>query len=497
MACVAETYLEREVKLDVDEAFSLPDLSDLVPAGGILGTVVLHLDSTYFDTAQRDLMKANVTLRRREGKGSDTGWQLKLPADDGARTEVRLPPGDRAGVPKELRDLTGGLRRGRALRHIARIRTERTAYRVSDASGSLLVEVADDRVSATTLGVQALTSAWREVEVEIGAGDGSLVRAIVKRLRDAGARPSPAPSKLARAVADPPANEVQPIEMASQPGCSTVGDLVIAYLLEQRQGLLDGDLELRGGSAAVHHIRVAARRFRSTLRTFSSVFDTGHAVALDAELAWYSGLLGAVRDPDVLRMHLRRAIDGLPDQVVLGPIASKVEQDLMAERERQRRMVLRALNGRRYWALLDAVDQCIADIPFTAEARAPKARTGEVAQRARKKLSKRLAAVASADDDPERVHRARKAAKRARYAVELAAPALPAKLAKRQIEKIKAVQDTLGEFQDSVVATDTLLRMGIRAGGTPNENGFTYGLLYALEQRRAETSRRKIVDKLT
>jgi len=272
MACVAETYLEREVKLDVDEAFSLPDLSDLVRTGGILGTVVLHLDSTYFDTAKRDLMKANVTLRRRQGEGSDTGWQLKLPADDGARTEVRLPPGDGAGVPKELRDLTGGLRRGRALRHIARIRTERTAYRVSDASGSLLVEVADDRVSATTLGAQALTSAWREVEVEIGAGDGSLVRAIVKRLRDAGARPSPAPSKLARAVADPPANEVQPIEKASRPGCSTVGDLVIAYLLEQRQGLLDGDLELRGGSAAVHHIRVAARRFRSTLRTFSAVF---------------------------------------------------------------------------------------------------------------------------------------------------------------------------------------------------------------------------------
>ncbi len=496
MACVAETYLEREVKLDVDEAFSLPDLSDLVPAGGILGTVVLHLDSTYFDTAQRDLMKANVTLRRREGKGSDTGWQLKLPADDGARTEVRLPPGDGARVPKELRDLTGGLRRGRALRHIARIRTERTAYRVSDASGSLLVEVADDRVSATTLGAQALTSAWREVEVEIGAGDGSLVRAIVKRLRDAGARPSPAPSKLARAVADPPANEVQPIEMASQPGCSTVGDLVIAYLLEQRQGLLDGDLELRGGSAAVHHIRVAARRFRSTLRTFSSVFDTGHAVALDAELAWYSGLLGAVRDPEVLRLHLRSVIAGLPEQVVLGPVASRVEQHLIGEREHQRRTLLRALNGRRYFALLDAIDQCIADPPFTAQAGAAKTRAGALAERAHKELSKRLRVVASGNGDPEPVHRARKAAKRARYATELATPVLAPRVAARTIRKTMAIQDVLGQFQDSVVAAESLLHLGIRAGTTPNENGFTYGLLYALEQRRAEVCRRTAVDKL-
>jgi hypothetical protein len=52
MAYVAEKYLEREVKLDVDEEFSLPNLSDLVPAGCILDTVVVRLDSTYFDTSR-------------------------------------------------------------------------------------------------------------------------------------------------------------------------------------------------------------------------------------------------------------------------------------------------------------------------------------------------------------------------------------------------------------------------------------------------------------
>jgi CHAD domain-containing protein len=70
---------------------------------------------------------------------------------------------------------------------------------------------------------------------------------------------------------------------------------------------------------------------------------------------------------------------------------------------------------------------------------------------------------------------------------------LAGKVAKRQIAELKVVQDALGDFQDSIVATDALLRMGIRAGSTANENGFTYGLLYALEQRRGETSRHRII----
>ena len=38
----------------------------------------------------------------------------------------------------------------------------------------------------------------------------------------------------------------------------------------------------------------------------------------------------------------------------------------------------------------------------------------------------------------------------------------------------------LGEHQDSVVA-GTLRLLGARAGSTPDENGFAFGLLYGLE----------------
>ena len=492
---VVEKYLEREVKLDVDESFRLPNIDDLVPAGGILTSVVVPIDSTYFDTERHDLLAANVTLRRRAGEAADTGWQLKLPAVDG-RTELRVPLGPGTGVPTELRELTAGLRRGRGLRQVARIRTERTAHRLFDVSGTLLAEVADDRVRATTPGDKAVLNTWREVEVETGAGDARLVRRIVKRLRKAGARDAAGPSKLARTLTDPAAaptaDAAPPAGAGSSQGSATVGDLAIAYLHEQRAALLSGDLELRGGSDFIHHTRVGTRRFRSTLRTFHTLFDADRTAAMDAELRWYAALLGAVRDPDVLRLHLRSVIAELPARVVFGPVATQIEQHLVEERERQRATLRRALNGRRYVTLLDEIDRWLADPPFTAAAGAPKARAGELAARAQRKFTKRLQ-VAADDERPEGLHRARKAAKRTRYAFELAAPALAAKVAKTRIKKITAMQDILGEIQDSVVAGEALLHMGIRAGTTPGGNGFTYGVLFALEQRRAEIARHRVI----
>ncbi|MEP7019616.1 MAG: CYTH and CHAD domain-containing protein [Pseudonocardiales bacterium] len=488
---MTERYVEREVKLDADDGFVLPELSGFVPAGGILDTALVHLDSTYFDTADRHLLNAQVTLRSREGGPTDTGWQLKLPTGDD-RTEVRVPPSEGSGVPKELRDLTAGLRRGRGLRQLARIRSERTTYRLSDASGNLLVEVADDRVRATTFGASTLISAWREVEVEAGSADDALIGAIVKRLRAAGARPSDSPSKLSRAVAEPAAGG----GAAPPADDSTVGGIVMAYLREQRQALLDGDLELRGGFDAIHPTRVGGRRFRSTLRTYRALFDQPRAAGLDTELRWYSGVLGAVRDIDVLRAHLRKTIAELPDHLVLGPVAQRVEQDLVREREQHRRTLLRVLNGRRYLALLTALDDWVSDPPFTDAARRLPKQAAKWADHAQKKLDRRLHDAAAHPEDAEQVHRARKAAKRARYAMELATPAVEPKLAKQRIKQTRAIQDTLGEFQDSVVAEAVLLRMGIRAGTTPGENGFTYGLIYALEQRRADQSRAGVLARL-
>jgi CHAD domain-containing protein len=92
------------------------------------------------------------------------------------------------------------------------------------------------------------------------------------------------------------------------------------------------------------------------------------------------------------------------------------------------------------------------------------------------------------------LHRARKAAKRARYAAELVRPLGASKRHKRNIKRYKAVQSVLGDHQDTVVASTELRRMALVAGTTGGENGFTYGLLFAREQRIAEGCRRRARD---
>jgi CHAD domain-containing protein len=51
----------------------------------------------------------------------------------------------------------------------------------------------------------------------------------------------------------------------------------------------------------VHQSRVALRRIRSNLRTFRLALDPSWGVSLRAELAWYGGRLGQVRDLHILR----------------------------------------------------------------------------------------------------------------------------------------------------------------------------------------------------
>ena len=128
----------------------------------------VRLDSVYFDTADHDLLARGITLRCRTGD-ADNGWQLKVPTGD-ARTEIRLEPtGSHTTVPKELAALVAGTRRGKALRHIVTVRTDRTVHRITNAAGELVVEVADDQVDAVAPGRGAATlSSWREIEAELG-----------------------------------------------------------------------------------------------------------------------------------------------------------------------------------------------------------------------------------------------------------------------------------------------------------------------------------------
>jgi hypothetical protein len=68
------------------------------------------------------------------------------------------------------------------------------------------------------------------------------------------------------------------------------------------------------------------------------------------------------------------------------------------------------------------------------------------------------------------------------------------KQVRNTIKHYEKIQIVLGERQDGVIARNTLLALAAKAGTTPGENGFTYGLLYANELWQAEAARRAVRD---
>jgi CHAD domain-containing protein len=468
-------HREAERKFEVQQSTQLPDFAALPGVAVVSDPVVEKLDGTYFDLPDLRLASAGVTLRKRTG-GRDAGWHLKVPAADDSRTEFQHPLGKGSTVPKKLLDPIKGLVRNGRLSPIVRIRTRRTAYQLFDADRHALAEVADDTVTAQVLDDSsgAEVSTWREIEVELVEGGDELLPAASSQLERCGATPARARSKLRRALGDRlPAPPAPP-----QGKKVTAADVIHQALRDHLRRLRDADRGIRLDTPdSVHQARVAARRFRSVLREYRPMFDRAVTEPLRDELRWFGVVLGDARDAEVLRERLLDAVHALPDKMVLGPVAARIEST-MAARARDADAEMRALlDSDRYFALLDALETLVSDPPWQ----------GKAAKPARKVLPRRVyrtwQRVRDLAESGAPLHEIRKAAKRARYAGETAAPAL-GKTAEKYAKAMKRLQTVLGEHQDAVVAQDSLRQMGAQAQ-LAGENGFTFGLLHGAEQVHA------------
>lgn len=482
-------HLEVETKYDVDEAFQLPALEGLDGVGAVDPPVEHELEAVYHDAGDLRLLRARVTLRRRTG-GPDAGWHLKLPAGT-ARRELHVPLGRAVKrPPRALLAPVTGLLRGAPTGPVAIVRTRRVVTCLRDASGGLLAEVADDHVTATVPapdpGRPAEVHTWREVEVELGHGDGALAAAVGERLVAAGASVSATASKVGRVLAARLA-ENGPAPVPQRKKGPRAGEFVRAALAEQVAGLEAADVLLRTEQPdAVHQLRISARRLRSTLAALRAVLDLEATVGIREELRWLGGQLSEARDDEVALAHLRELVDAQPAELVLGPVVARLQQMQVQEERAGLDRALETLSGPRYLALLDAVHALVADPPFTDRAGD---RLEPVLQEALrgsvKRLGRHMATARNADgaERHEALHAVRKAAKRVRYATEIAGSELSG--AKDVVRVAKNIQKVLGEVQDTVVTRELCRRLGA-VSAVPGENGFTFGRLHALEQARAE-----------
>ena len=440
--------LERELKLDAGEDFTLPEL-DGTPLEPRVFT------STYHDTPRRSLARAGITLRRRLEHGLGL-WQLKLPVN-GARVELE-EPGPPAAPPETLgRLLAAHLRHG-DLEPVAVLRTRRTGLLVEQPASA---EVVVDEVAV--LDGQRVVDSFREVEVELREGDVAALEQIGHALRSAGAKRGDAQPKVFRVIGEPP-----PVRR---------NDAIRERIGAQLDEILAHDPGTRLGAdpESLHDFRVAVRRLRALLRTIRPLVDSTYSEPLREELKWLGGLLGDVRDLDVLLEHLRDELAalGTPDSM----LGEGALQALESERDAKRAALLEALATDRYFALLDALEQ-------TADTLAVK-RKARIEKLAAKEFAKVRRDVKRAGESPSDtvLHEIRKRAKKARYAAELVSGGSAA----RFVADVKELQDVLGEHHDAIVAEQRL--HALYANGVARDSLFALGRLFERERARAARTR--------
>ncbi|MCG7632867.1 CHAD domain-containing protein [Gordonia McavH-238-E] len=460
-------------------------LDSAIPDLGSSGDVEVSstdFSDTYYDTEDRDLLAHGTSVVFLDGgseEGRQPGWRVTTPSPGEIITERVDAPS--TAVPSAIADALWGLSGGKPLRVAAIVHTHRTRHRHLDATGEHAYDVVDDTVSATVTGPVATATSWREVGVQ--AESNAIPKSVRKRMAGAGARPASASSTFERAIG----HEVPRPAAPASPAAGAVLD----YVREQIATIFAGDVALRRGANPVHGVRVAIRRLRSTLRTAAPLFVPDGLSDLDTELQWFAGVLGEVRDREVLRARFASAVADLPDELVLGPVAARIEEELSAQQHHHRQTVTDEMRSDRYRGLLSTLGTWNESVPLADDQISTK-QVRQIATRAARKADKRLAHALETGNE-EDLHRARKAAKRARYAGELAAPVVDKSMGRSQAKRYKRIQTVLGEHQDSAVAARALRELGAGAGVRKGENGFTYGILYQRELAAAAAAREAVL----
>ncbi|MDG4666394.1 CYTH and CHAD domain-containing protein [Mycobacterium sp. 236(2023)] len=492
------SYTETERKFEVVESTVSPSFDGLSTVARVERSPSQSLSAVYFDTPDRDLARNKITLRRRTG-GTDAGWHLKLPAGADTRTEVHAPLSDdesreQPEVPESLRDVVLAIVRDRPVAPVARIDTTRIVELLYAPDGSALAEFCDDHVTASAIGGNELY--WREWELELRPGaDAATFDRLTNRLLDAGAAPAGHGSKLARVLAsskpesedDSEEGAVEPVPASTDPARRAVAKN-IAELIEWDRAVRSDVWD------SVHQMRVTTRKIRSLLQSSEGSFDIGdHEWILD-ELRELAGVLGVARDAEVLAERYERALDGLPESNVRGPVRERLVEGAKRRYQTGWRRSLTAMRTPRYFRLLDALEALVATAPPAAAAgEEPAELTIDSAYKRVRKAAKAARAAAKdpeldSDESNEALHRIRKRAKALRYT---AAATGDSKVA----DRAKVIQTLLGDHQDSVVSRTHLSRQA-EVAHTAGEDTFTYGLLYQLEDDLAARCEEQIEDAL-
>ena len=203
----------------------------------------------------------------------------------------------------------------------------------------------------------------------------------------------------------------------------------------------------------LHDLRIAVRRTRTALKLAGDVLPSGMAAKFGAEFKWLGDLTTPTRDLDVYLL-------GYPDMAA-GLIAATpgelkpFHEHLKRSRAAAQRELAKGLRSARFARLRREWRQALASAATSAtRPSAARLAASRIARAHRRVLRDGNAITPSSP--PERLHELRKRCKELRYLLEFFGSLYDPGEHWRAVRELKALQDVLGEFQDTQVQHDEI-----------------------------------------
>ncbi|MGV0745521.1 CHAD domain-containing protein [Mycolicibacterium sp. XJ870] len=236
----------------------------------------------------------------------------------------------------------------------------------------------------------------------------------------------------------------------------TPASVAMALVLQRFAAAIDDNVD--GTISAIdteflHDLRVAVRRTRSILKLVGDVLPDDLAARFTPEFKWLGDLTTPVRDLDVYLLGFDAMAAGLTsaDPKDLAPFQSFLRKHRTAER----RILLRGLRSRRFEQLMQEWQSELIRVAATGGGPSVDALARQRVGKTFSRVAKRGAGLA-ADSPSADVHSLRKRCKELRYLLEVFRPLHAEEPHRRLVKELKALQDTLGDFQDGEVQREAV-----------------------------------------
>jgi triphosphatase len=215
-----------------------------------------------------------------------------------------------------------------------------------------------------------------------------------------------------------------------------------------------------GNDEGVHQMRIALRRLRSAFSRFDDVIASGDAKALKDEVRWLANRLGPARDWDILH---HRFFQPYAEKQGHDEAVRRLGQAIADSRRSAHARATEALYSPRYTTLMLGLGAWLesgrwqedSDRETLAMAAGPLAGLAGtwLAERHRKS---RKAGRRNGKMDAEQCHRLRVRFKKLRYGVDYFRGIYAAGSARPYLERIDALQESLGDMNDAAVSRQLL-----------------------------------------